>query len=353
MKQLLIFGACLLVLTACKRDESSTAHQATLLEIEIPRSLPRAQFPQDNPLTVEGVALGRKLFYDPILSRDSSISCGSCHNQAKAFTDNGRPFSVGVDGQVGKRTSMPLFNLLWQRHFFWDGRASTLRVQVLDPIIDPTEMAENLSNVVRKLRNSPMYRDAFNAAFGTAQADPDLLAKALEQFLLTLISGNSKFDRVQLGLEQFTASEARGWTIFNAEGDPNGPLRGGDCFHCHNTALFTIQDLMNNGLPPTSDLGLGALTGDPFDYFKFKTSSLRNVAVSAPYMHNGQFQTLMEVLDHYDSGVVESPSIDPNMHASIDGLNLSQQDKDDLINFLKTLTDNDFLTNPAFANPFQ
>lgn len=353
MKQVLLTILALVVFASCKRDSDTDTQQATPLSLELPRSLPRAQMPSDNPLTVEGVELGRKLFYDPILSRDSSISCGSCHNQARAFTDNGLAFSAGVDGQMGKRTSMPLFNLLWQRHFFWDGRASTLRVQVLEPITDPTEMAENLPNVARKLQNSTLYRVAFQAAFGTPQADPDLLAKALEQFLLTLISGNSKFDRVQLGLEQFSASEARGWTIFNAEGDPNGPLRGGDCFHCHNTALFTIQDLMNNGLAPTTDLGLGALTGDPFDNFKFKTSSLRNVEVSAPYMHNGQFQTLMEVLDHYDSGVHESPSIDPNMHASIDGLNLTQQDKDDLINFLKTLTDNDFLTNPAFANPFK
>ncbi len=352
MKKFFSVGTIFLVLMGCKGEAETSPHITTPLQIEIPRTLPRAQFPKDNPLTVEGVALGRKLFYDPIVSRDSSVSCGSCHNQARAFTDNGKPRSMGINGQMGDRTSMPLFNLLWNRHFFWDGRAGSLRAQVLEPIVDSKEMGETFPRLMQKLQQSAMYRKDFQAAFGTPDADPELLARALEQFLLTLISGDSKFDRVQLGLEQFTPSEARGWAIFNAEGDPNGPLRGGDCFHCHNTALFTIQDLMNNGLAPTPDLGLGALTGDPFDYFKFKTPSLRNIEVSAPYMHNGQFQTLMEVLEHYDSGVHETPSIDPNMHASIEGLNLTQQDKIDLINFLKTLTDNAYLTNPAFANPF-
>lgn len=352
MRKPLYFILAIFFLMACKRDEPTASHAATPLHLEIPRSLPRVQFPKDNPLTVEGVELGRKLFYDPILSRDSSLSCGSCHNQARAFTDNGKPRSMGINGQLGERTSMPLFNLLWNRHFFWDGRAGSLRAQVLEPIVDPKEMGESLPRLMQKLQQSAMYRAHFQSAFGTENPDPELVARALEQFLLTLISGDSKFDRVQLGLESFTPSEARGWAIFNAEGDPDGPLRGGDCFHCHNTALFTIQDLMNNGLAPTADLGLGALTGDPFDYFKFKTPSLRNIEVSAPYMHNGQFQTLLEVLNHYDSGVHVTPSIDPNMHASIEGLNLTAQDKDDLINFLKTLTDNAYLTNPAFANPF-
>jgi cytochrome c peroxidase len=353
MKKVLIILALGTLLIQCRRDEDAPAHQTTPYRLNIPSTLPRASLPTDNPLTVEGVELGRKLFYDPILSIDSTISCASCHNQKLAFTDNGRRFSVGVSGQIGKRTSMPLVNLMYHPTFFWDGRTSILRQQVLEPIEDVTEMGETLPGVVAKLRRASLYREAFQKAFGTPDADPDLIAKALEQFLLIMVSGDAKFDRVQRGVEQFTASEARGFAIFNAEANPNGVLRGGDCFHCHNTAIFTTNELINNGLEPTSDLGLGALTGDPFDNFKFKTPTLRNVAVSGPYMHDGRFATLEEVIDHYDHGVVVTPSIDPNMHGSIDGLNLTSQDKEDLINFLKTLTDDAFLQNPAFSNPFK
>jgi cytochrome c peroxidase len=352
MKKFLVMTIVVFVLVQCRRDDTTDdLVNTTPYNLEIPNTLPRTNLPKDNPLTVEGIALGRKLFYDPILSVDSSVSCASCHNQSLAFTDHGQRFSVGINAQVGTRTSMPLFNLMYHTSLFWDGRSPNLQHQVLEPIQDPTEMGESLQLILERLRRNAMYREAFKKAFG-GQVNAEQLSKALEQFLLTLVSGNSKFDRVQRGLEQFSDSEARGLAIFNAEASPNGPLRGGDCFHCHNTAIFTTNELINNGLEPTSDLGLGALTGDPFDNFKFKTPSLRNVAVSAPYMHDGRFQTLEEVIEHYDNGVHVTPSIDPNMHGSIDGLNFTAQDKEDLINFLKTLTDHEFLNNPAFSNPF-
>lgn len=354
IKILFSIGVLFLALGACQKSDDLRVKRTTPYTLEVPKSLPRPALPADNPLTVEGVALGKKLFYDPILSIDSTISCGSCHHQAAAFSDNGNAFSIGIDGNVGKRTSMPLMNLAFHPHFFWDGRSPTLRALALEPIIDPLEMGNTLENMVKTLNRHKSYLEAFQVAFGAAP-DAELVGLAIEQFLLTILSGQSKFDQVQLGLATFTPEEARGFAIFNAEGNPSGPLRGGDCFHCHNTALFSTFDLINNGMEGPTDKGLGDLTGDIFDYFKFKTPSLRNVEVSAPYMHDGRFTTLEEVLEHYDfvDHANVSISIDPNMHASMDGLQLTAQDKADLVAFLKTLTDHNYLNNPAFANPFE
>ena len=312
--------------------------------LDISRRLPQAPFPADNPLTQAGVALGEKLFHDPRLSVNNSQSCASCHDRALAFSDH-RKVSLGAEGQVGKRQSMPLFNLAWAQDFFWDGRASTLREQVLMPIQDPHEMNERLDRVVAKLGDQ---KEAFNAAFGSPEITPDGIARALEQFLLTLVSQDSRFDRAARKVAELSEEEKRGLQLFVTEHDPVRGLYGADCFHCHSGTLFTDHQFKNNGLSLSADdIGRMGVTHDPVDRGKFKTPSLRNIAVTAPYMHDGRFQTLEEVVAHYSGPMTRSDTLDPNLakHPTV-GLQLSSADQRALVAFLKTLTDDAFLQAP-------
>ncbi|MCB1276945.1 MAG: c-type cytochrome [Prosthecobacter sp.] len=304
---------------------------------------PKVKLPSDNPLTQEGVALGRQLFHDTRLSINGTQSCASCHDQTHAFAD-ARRFSLGAQQQAGKRNAMPLFNLAWHQAFFWDGRAPTLREQVLMPIQDKNEMNETLPNVVAKLSADNDCRTGFAKAFGSSEITPERIAKALEQFLLTFISQESRFDRAARKVAELTESEKRGLKLFVTEFDPKRGLRGADCFHCHGGTLFTSQQFANNGLDLTpEDIGRMAVTKDEADRGKFKTPSLRNIARTAPYMHDGRFATLEEVVEHYSSGVRRSPTLDPNLakHPNA-GIQLNAQEKADLVAFLKTLTDETF-----------
>ena len=305
---------------------------------------PKVQLPADNPLTQEGVALGRQLFQDTRLSINGTQSCASCHDQSHAFADE-RRFSQGAQQQVGKRNAMPLFNLAWQQFFFWDGRAATLREQVLMPIQDANEMNETLPNVIAKLSEDPQCVNAFNQAFGSKEVTSERIAKALEQFLLTLVSQESRFDRAARKVAELTESEKRGLQLFVTEFDPKRGLRGADCFHCHGGTLFSSQPFANNGLAlANDDIGRMATTHNASDRGKFKTPSLRNVARTAPYMHDGRFATLEEVVEHYSSGVRRTSTLDPNLAKHPEsGLQLTAQEKTDLVAFLKTLTDESFL----------
>lgn len=309
---------------------------------------PQVQLPADNPLTEEGVALGRQLFHDTRLSVNLTQSCASCHDQAHAFAD-ARRFSPGAQQQEGKRNAMPLFNLAWQPSFFWDGRAATLREQVLMPIQDAHEMNETLPNVVAKLGADAECRRSFARAFGSAEITPERIAKALEQFLLTLVSQESRFDRAVRKVAELTESEKRGLRLFVTEFDPKRGLRGADCFHCHGGTLFMSQPFANNGLElAAGDVGRMAVTQNAADRGKFKTPSLRNVARTAPYMHDGRFATLEEVVEHYSSGVSRSATLDPNLAKHPEaGIQLTTQEKADLVAFLKTLTDESFTGSAA------
>lgn len=316
----------------------------TPFRLDISRRLPQATLPADNPLTVEGVALGRQLFHDLRLSVNNRQSCATCHDRALAFSDS-RRVSLGAEGQTGQRQSMPLFNLAWSQRFFWDGRAATLREQVLLPIQDPHEMNETLDRVVAKLSEE---KAAFTVAFGTPEITPDRIARALEQFLLTLVSQDSRFDRAARKVAELSEEEKRGLQLFVTEHDPARGLFGADCFHCHGGTLFTDHQFKNNGLTLSADdVGRMAVTGDPADRGKFKTPSLRNIAVTAPYMHDGRFQTLEEVVAHYSGPLPRSDTLDPNLakHPAA-GLQLSAADQRALVAFLKTLTDDAFLQAP-------
>jgi cytochrome c peroxidase len=318
------------------------ARDATPYRLTISDFFPRPTLPKDNPLTVEGVDLGRRLFNDPLLSVNGQQSCASCHQSAAAFTDAGKHFSQGAEGQTGTRNAMPLANLAWQNSFFWDGRAGSLREQVLQPILNPKEMHESLPNVVAKLARAD-YAPRFARAFGTAEISADRLARGLEQFLLTLTSHNAKFDQVLLGREKFTAEEQRGFELFHTEYDPRHEQFGADCFHCHGGPLFSDFTFHNNGLDPegtAKDLGRFHVTTNRADLAMFKTPSLRNLAVTAPYMHDGRFATLEEVVAHYAGGVKRSATLDPNLAKHPDGgVPLGLDDQRALVAFLKTLTE--------------
>ncbi len=312
---------------------------------------PQVRLPADNPLTEEGVALGRQLFHDARLSVNQTQSCASCHEQTRAFAD-ARRFSLGAEQQMGTRNAMPLFNLAWQPSFFWDGRAATLREQVLMPIQDAHEMNETLPKVIAKLSADPECLKVFAKAFGSAEITTDRIAKALEQFLLTLVSQESRFDRAARKVGELTESEKRGLQLFVTEFDPKRGLRGADCFHCHGGTLFASQPFASNGLElAEDDLGRMAVTKNAADRGKFKTPSLRNVALTAPYMHDGRFNTLEEVVEHYSSGVRRSATLDPNLAKHPEaGIQLTAQEKADLVAFLKTLTDESFTGDAATAS---
>jgi cytochrome c peroxidase len=311
----------------------------------------------NNPMTVEGVALGRKLFYDPILSQNNTMSCATCHNVAFAFTDNGKAFSDGLHGEKGKRNSMPLFNLGWAANygpinhkFFWDGGAADIATQVVGPITNPIEMNENLFNVVQKLKNHPEYPALFKRAFGKDTITSQLLTFAISQFELTLISGNSKYDKgLKIGFTNFTDEERYGMEVFEAED-------GGDCTHCHTltSSFFTDYQLHNNGTQQVIiDSGFARIVNNPDNMGKFKTPSLRNLVFTSPYMHDGRFTTLEQVIDFYTNDAHLGANVDGliTKQPHPDGLHISSFDKQALIAFLKTLTDSTFINNPDFKAP--
>jgi len=321
------------------------AATATPYRFTISRSFPQPNLPLDNPLTEEGVALGRRLFSETQLSINNTQSCRSCHHSESMFTES-RRYSVGAEGQIGTRNAMPLFNLAWRKSFFWDGRSPTLRDQVLRPIEDPLEMHETLEHVVKKLavttdKTTTPYPVMFARVFGTPEITSDRLARALEQFLLTQVSYHSKFDRSLLGETTLTDEEKRGFELFHTEYDPRRGQFGADCFHCHGGPLFQSQSFANNGLDTEAkDVGRLTVTGRAGDKGKFAVPSLRNIARTAPYMHDGRFSTLEEVVTHYMTGVQPSSTLDPNLAKHpLGGLALSAADQRALIAFLNTLTD--------------
>jgi cytochrome c peroxidase len=308
---------------------------------------PIPSLPRDNPLIEERVSLGEKLFNEKALSRDGSISCASCHQNPAAFSDS-RQFSLGVRNQAGTRQAMPLFNMAWKSSFFWDGRAPSLRAQALVPLQDHVEMDQTLEGAVSNLNARVEYPVLFEKAFGSREISPEKIGLAIEQFVLTLTSFDSKFDRVLRGQEKFTEQEQRGFELFMTEYEPRTEHYGADCFHCHGGPLFSDHQFHNNGLDAKFDADPGRykFTRIESDRGKFSTPSLRNVALTAPYMHDGRFKTLEEVVEHYSTGVKRSPTLDPNIAKHPDGgIHFSAADKQALVAFLKTLTDPKFAKN--------
>ncbi len=364
---ILFLGVLFLAISACIKDDDQPLctdcdltyipYNPSPFVVAIPVDFPQLEIPADNPITVEGVALGRRLFYDTRLSADSSMSCASCHLSAFGFAD-GKAVSTGVDGIAGKRSSMSLLNIGFVTGgLFWDGRSATLEEQALIPVEDPVELHETWGNVIQKLQRDPDYPKWFREAFGIKdkrEMTKELASMALAQFERTMVSGDSRYDAVFIRGDGFpTESELRGFEMFFDFGRPLLP--DAECAHCHGSVLLTTHSYFNNAIDSVGlltefkDRGRGMVTGKYLDNGKFRATSLRNIALTAPYMHDGRFATLEEVVDHYNSGGHIAENYDSNMHPL--GLTIAQ--KEDLINFLHTLTDTSFVQNPALQDPWK
>ena len=365
------FGLVLLVLIAlfiyaCK-DEPMNEGDLSFInfnpieyQLDIPEGWPQMEIPANNPLTHEGVQLGQRLFFDPILSLDSTISCGTCHIPEKGFSDD-NPIAIGIGGALGTRKSMSLINVGFNHNgLLWDGAVMTLEEQSLHPIEDPAEMNLALLEAIERLRNHEDYSIRFRKAFGInniQQINEDLLAKALAQFQRTIIAGgNSVFEKVMRGELSFTDEQLNGWEMFT---DANRLVIDAECAHCHIRPLFTINDYINNGITPVerlydhTDPGRASVTGRMRDYGKFRTVSLINWELRKHFMHDGRFETMEDVVRHYNSGGHRPSDPDEdNVDLLIYPLNMDDFEFKDLMEFLRTLTDTTFLNNPDLKNPF-
>lgn len=293
-----------------------------------------------NPLTEEGIALGKKLFYDERLSRDGNFSCGSCHQQFGAFATYDHSLSHGISNSQTTRNAPGLFNLAWQKEFMWDGGINHLDLQPLAPITASNEMGETIENVIGKLRNDKEYRKLFKRAFGDETINTQRMGKALSQFLLLLVSSNSKYDKVMRGEAVFILPEQLGYEIFQKK-----------CTGCHAEPMFTDYRYRNTGIPEDpflKDQGRMKITGNPKDSLKFKVPSLRNVALTFPYGHDGRFFSLMNVFEHYRKNMVVNAATDSLLTGK---LPLSNYEIGQLTAFLYTLTDSSFVKDPRFAAP--
>lgn len=336
---LLLFLGTLLV-NACKKtgNGSSGPHALTFI---IPTGFPAPQYSfTGNPLTKEGFELGRKLFYDGRLSKDGNFPCASCHQQFAAFSTYDHPLSHGFNNQFTLRNAPGLFNMVWNKQMHWDGGIANIEVQPLAPLTAPNEMAEDVKNVISKLQQDDEYKKLFASAFGDETINSQRMLYAITQFVGSLVSANSKYDKVKQGIAVFSQTEQNGYTLFQSK-----------CVSCHPEPLFTDYSFRNVGLPVDpfiKDYGRMRITNKSEDSLKFKVPSLRNVALTFPYEHDGRFSSITSVLDHYSSAVQNGPTLDPLLKNKIP---LSNAEKFYLVEFLKTLSDSAFISDSRFSQP--
>jgi cytochrome c peroxidase len=311
------------------------------VKLTIPKGFPKPFYNfSKNELTPEKFILGRKLFYDPILSADSSTSCASCHQRIAAFAHIDHPLSHGINGLIGKRNVPALQNLIWRDAFMWDGGVNNLEVQPINPITNPIEMNEKLDHVIAKLQHNAEYQKLFKAAYHDSLINSERLLKSLAQFTGLMISADSRYDKYKRGEDTLSKNELAGMKLF-----------GERCANCHSGELFTDNSYRNNGLMPDTslkDYGRSVITGLKDDDYKYKVPSLRNVEMTYPYMHDGRFRNLNQVLDHYGNGKFYTENYDKSLEKT---KGLTAQEKSDIILFLKTLTDQTFLHDRRFADP--
>lgn len=331
-------------LIGCSPD-NGVEYQNLPINYQVPSNFPPLVYDMtNNPLTEKGFELGKKIFYDGRLASDGVVSCGFCHIQEDAFTHHGHTFSHGVGDGVGTRNTPPIQNMAYQTQFFWDGAANHIELLSMNPIGSEIEMNGNIIDIIKMMKNDAEYKKLYSQAFPNKEINSEYLLKALGQFMAMLTSSNSKFDKYRRKESggTLTSEENSGYQVFNQK-----------CASCHATDIFTDNSFRNNGLaidPRTNDMGRFRVTEQENDKYKFKVPSLRNIEKTAPYMHDGRFFTLEGVLDHYTNGVSNTQNLDPvlNNKGTL-GIPLSRTEKSQLIAFLKTLTDNEFLTNPKFA----
>lgn len=340
MKRIPFFILSMLVLfsVSCKKEESKTVTPITEFKgFEKPANFPEPLYKfQNNEVTKAGFELGRKLFYDGILSRDGSISCGSCHQQSASFAHFDHALSHGIDDQMGTRNSPVIQNLAWSPFFFWDGGVFDLDLFPFAPIQNPVEMDEDIQNVVSKLNNHPTYPGLFKNAFGSSEITSTNLMYALSQFMTMLVSNNSRYDKFIAGdASALNSNEIEGMNLFMQH-----------CNRCHTAPLFTDNSFHNNGIAKLNDKGRYNITLNPDDEYKFKTPSLRNIEKSFPYFHDGRAVTLNEILAHYASNIKAGQTVDT---ALVGGIPLSLDQQNKIIDFLKSLTDDTFLRDSRFS----
>jgi cytochrome c peroxidase len=313
----------------------------TPFPFETPKGFPEPIYKfQNNPRTKQGFELGRKLFYDGILSKDGNFPCSSCHQQFAAFANYEHRLSHGFNNHFSYRNAPGLFNLAWQKEIDWDGGINHIEVQPLAPMQDPHEMAENLNQILDKLKKDKKYPSLFNKAFGSPGINSQRILKALAQFTASLVSANSKYDQVKRGEASFNPYEKTGYAIFQQK-----------CSRCHQEPLFTDLSYRNTGMEADSilkDYGRMRITGRREDSLKFRVPSLRNIFLTNPYGHDGRFVTISDVLEHYKSGIVPSATLDSSLK---NGITITEDDRFYLISFLGTLTDSSFVNNPLYADP--
>ena len=311
------------------------------VKLIVPKGFPKPVYTfKNNTLTPEVFVLGRKLFYDPILSKDSSTSCASCHQRIAAFAHFDHPLSHGINGLIGKRNVSALQNLIWKDALMWDGGVNNLEVQPINPITNPVEMNESLANIIQKLKHNKDYVEEFNAAFHTNVINSEELLKSLAQFTGLMVSANSRYDKYIRKEDTFSKAEQHGLVLFRA-----------NCAACHKEPLFTDNSYRDNGIGSDTslkDMGRGAITGQDADNMRFKVPSLRNIEMTYPYMHDGRFRNLEQVLNHYTHTAKLTDRADTVLKK---GISLTEEDKKDLLAFLKTLTDKEFLYDRRFADP--
>jgi len=326
-------------LGSCRKQDNP--NDLTLVQQEIPDGFPAPFYRfADNPLTKEGIELGRQLFYDGRLSLDGNYPCSSCHQQIAAFGTYQHDLSHGYNGSHTLRNAPVLFNLAWQDKFHWDGEFSTLFDEAAQPINGHIEMAETFNGVIGKLQQDASYRQQFRKIFRSSFISPELVLKALAQFTGSMTSANSRYDRYKKGTAAFTLQEEHGYQLFLAH-----------CNSCHREPLFTDYSLRNTGLPVDNflkDYGRLRITHDPADSMKFKVPTLRNVNISSNYMHDGRFNTLAQCLNHYRTGVQQSSTLDPLL---TNGIPLTDIEANNLAIFLRTLTDSAFLEDNRYSKP--
>lgn len=335
----MLFIASLFLLGAVKHNGPDKRHY---LKFDIPAGWPKPPYDifANNKLTEEGFQLGRKLFYDGRLSKDGNFPCASCHQQFAAFVSYDHDLSHGFNDKFSVRNAPPLFNLAWMPLLHWDGGINHIEVQPLAPITAPNEMAESVDSILVKLRRDTSYKRMFKAAFGDATINSQRMLKALAQFTGSLVSFNTKYDKVKRGEANFTYGESQGYETYKAK-----------CSSCHPEPLFTDNSFRNAGYPlndQLKDIGRMKITGNPADSLKFKVPSLRNVSLTFPYIHDGRLYAIGAVLDHYRSGITQSPTLDTLLRR---GIPMNKQEKNNLIYFLYTLTDSTLISNPRYSQP--
>lgn len=343
LKTILFLTVVLLGFVSCSDEVMQPLEKDEAYNLNFPSYFPKMTFDQSaNPVTKNGVELGRKLFYEGRLSRNNTISCGFCHIQENAFTHHGHTVSHGVDDRIGIRNAPPIQNMAFLKRYMWDGVIHNLNEQPIIPMTDVNEMDSSMPEAISKIKDDQKYKKLFAAAYGDENITGERILKALSQFMASMISADSKYDRVKQGRDSFTSEESQGMTLFNK-----------NCASCHSGGLFTDESFRNTGMYYNNqfkDAGLYRVTLSQNDWMKFRVPSLRNIEYTAPYMHDGRFYTLEAVLNFYSDNVEDNPNLDPQLKQNNHiGIAMNSQEKQLIITFLKTLSDKSFITNPKFA----